>query len=93
MIQPKATQVSTSILYRTSGILNLSRLCFRLFDIEPSACLSIEDTAAGVASARAAGLMTLGLATTISRDALASAHRVVETLEGVDVDRLEQWFG
>lgn len=63
------------------------------FDIEPSACLSIEDTAAGVASARAAGLMTLGLATTISRDALASAHRVVETLEGVDVDRLEQWFG
>ena len=59
----------------------------------PGHCLAIEDTAAGLESARGAGLWTLGLATTGSADRLSSAHRVIDSLEEVSIDILQQWFG
>ena len=60
--------------------------------IEPADCLAIEDTAAGVESARLAGLKTLGLATTMGEAFLRGADRVVSTLEGLTVPQLRQWF-
>ncbi len=55
-------------------------------------CLAIEDTAAGVESARAAGLKTLGVATTGPASQLSRAHRVVGSLEGLTTTQLHEWF-
>ncbi len=60
--------------------------------LRPGTCLAIEDTPFGIASARAAGLMTLGLATTGPADRLFDAHRVVDHLQAVDLDTLHHWF-
>ena len=62
-------------------------------DLTPGACLAIEDTAAGIASANAAGMMTLGVATTSSPRQLSEASHVVDGLEGIDIEQLERWFG
>lgn len=59
-------------------------------------CLAIEDTAAGLAAARGAGLMTLGITTTSQAAALHAATRVHASergLEGVDFQQLQAWFG
>ena len=56
-------------------------------------CLAIEDTATGIQSARSAGLMTLGLVSTGPAELLHGAHRLVDTLEGLDIDQLQAWFG
>jgi beta-phosphoglucomutase len=61
--------------------------------LTPETTLAIEDTSAGLASAKGAGLMTLGLTTTGSADALAQADRVIENLEGVTLETLRGWFG
>jgi len=58
----------------------------------PQDCLAIEDTAAGIESARGAGLMTLGIATTGRASSLARANRVEAGLQGVSLDLLRQWF-
>lgn len=58
----------------------------------PGNTLAIEDTAAGLASARGAGLMTLGLATTGPAEALAEADRVIDNLAGVTLAQLKKWF-
>jgi HAD superfamily hydrolase (TIGR01509 family) len=55
-------------------------------------CLAIEDTAAGIESARGAGLMTLGIATTGPASALSRAHRVEPGLQGVTLAKLREWF-
>jgi len=60
--------------------------------IEPDVCLAIEDTAAGIESARAAGLMTLGLTTTAPAARLHRAQRVIEHFEGVSFEQLRAWF-
>lgn len=61
--------------------------------VEPGAALAIEDTPPGLASAKAAGLRTLGVSNTYPASALTEAERVVESLEGVSVKRLQDWFG
>lgn len=61
--------------------------------ISPGHCLSIEDTAAGIESARGAGLMTLGLASSGPAAKLHRAHRVVPSMKGVDLARIRAWFG
>jgi len=58
----------------------------------PANCLAIEDTPAGVASARDAGLMTLGVASTGPAEKLHEAMRVTDTLEGVGLHELREWF-
>jgi len=55
-------------------------------------CLAIEDTAAGIESAKGAGLMTLGLTTTGPASLLAKADRVVENLVDISVDTLKAWY-
>jgi beta-phosphoglucomutase len=61
-------------------------------ELAPGDCLAIEDTETGIASAQAAGLKTLGVTTTREASQLQQADRVVETLEGLSVGQLKQWF-
>jgi HAD superfamily hydrolase (TIGR01509 family) len=61
--------------------------------IGPEECLVIEDSLAGVHSAKAAGMQVLGLATTYSAEQLSEAHLVIPALEGLSLDRLEKLFG
>lgn len=78
----------------TSYALAVKGLAARLpaLNIQPGDCLAIEDTAAGIASARGAGLMALGLTTTGSADKLGQAQRVIPNLQGVTLEKLREWF-
>jgi HAD superfamily hydrolase (TIGR01509 family) len=58
----------------------------------PSECLVIEDTPAGVAAARAAGMMCLAVCTTHPPEALQSAHLVLPTLERLQEPELYHHF-
>jgi beta-phosphoglucomutase len=49
--------------------------------LRPSDCVAVEDSPWGLESARAAGLLTVGVAHTYTRDALAQANAVVDTLD------------
>ena len=60
--------------------------------IEASDCVAIEDTPAGLESARRAGLSTVGLTTTYPKAKLKLANRVLETLEELTIDLLRKWF-
>lgn len=55
-------------------------------------CLAIEDTPAGIASARGAGLKVLAVANSYPKGELSGAARVVETLVGVDPQSLYLLF-
>lgn len=61
-------------------------------ELTPGECLAIEDTAAGIESARGAGLMALGLNSLGDPKQLHRAHRVVDTLRGLTVAQLHKWF-
>ncbi|MEX2212942.1 MAG: HAD family phosphatase [Phycisphaeraceae bacterium] len=61
--------------------------------MEPGEVVAIEDTAAGIESARGAGLLTLGITTTGTASLLHRAHRVIEGLRGLTLDDLQKWFG
>ncbi|GAC1361747.1 MAG: HAD family hydrolase [Polyangiales bacterium] len=52
--------------------------------VDPRTCLVVEDAAPGIAAARAAGMVAVGLASSISREALRAAGA------DVVVDRLDQ---
>ena len=41
----------------------------------------------------AAGMMTLGLATTGPAEHLADAQRVIDDLQGVSLEQLQEWYG
>lgn len=60
--------------------------------LHPHEVLAIEDTTAGIAAARAAGLVTLGLAHTCPRDALALADLVASSIDEVSVEWLQEAY-
>ena len=60
--------------------------------LEPGQCMAIEDTAAGLRSAKGAGLHTLGLTTTHTPEQLSAADHVVTSLVDVDLDWLNKHF-
>ncbi len=60
--------------------------------LDPAACVAIEDTPTGVASAAGAGLRVVGLAPA-TEHGLERADRVVTSLEDVDGERLEALLG
>lgn len=60
--------------------------------LRPNECLAIEDTTAGLASARGAGLRTLALTTTGPASALRDAERVLNNLDGVTAALLRTWY-
>ncbi|HMP90194.1 MAG TPA: HAD family phosphatase [Kiritimatiellia bacterium] len=57
--------------------------------LSPSACFAIEDTPAGIAAARGAGLNVLAVSNTYQPDLLAGANHIVDSLEHVDMAMLE----
>jgi HAD superfamily hydrolase (TIGR01509 family) len=62
----------------------LARLEPRAPGLVAGECLAIEDTMAGIASARAAGMTVLGVAHSYPAEKLRAAHRVVASLEGLE---------
>jgi beta-phosphoglucomutase len=63
------------------------RLAAARHGVAPGACVAIEDSHQGLESARTAGLRTIALAGTYSRDTLAPhADVVVDSLEEITVD-------
>jgi HAD superfamily hydrolase (TIGR01509 family) len=61
--------------------------------IRAAECLVIEDSAAGIASAKGAGMRVLGLAHTEETLRLHEADRVLPSLEGVSVEEVLALFG
>ncbi|MEM6333756.1 MAG: HAD family phosphatase [Planctomycetota bacterium] len=61
--------------------------------LDPARCVAIEDTAAGVASAKAAGLGCVGVTTTGSAENLAQADRVVSGPIAIDLALLRAVAG
>jgi beta-phosphoglucomutase-like phosphatase (HAD superfamily) len=56
--------------------------------LTPAECLALEDTMPGIASALAAGMTVVGVAHSYPAEKLQAAHRVVDSLVGIDVDSL-----
>jgi sugar-phosphatase len=54
-------------------------------DVDPGDCIVIEDTPAGLQAARAAGMRSIGIASTFALDALATATFRVAALEKLEV--------
>lgn len=61
-------------------------------DLQPGDCLAIEDTPAGIASAKSAGLMTLAVNTTVAPAMLGEADRIINDFQQMSPARLRQWF-
>ena len=62
----------------------------RLF--HPHEILAIEDTLPGLQAAAGAGLVTLGVAQTFSREELSAANVLADNLEGLSMDQLQRQF-
>jgi beta-phosphoglucomutase len=56
--------------------------------LAPADCVAFEDSTPGLASALAAGLKVVAITNSYPADKLQAAHRVVDTLIGVDTDSL-----
>ena len=62
-------------------------------DLDPRSCIAIEDTPAGIASAKEAGLYVIGVTNSFREDQLPGADQVVASLEELDLSQLEQLLG
>jgi beta-phosphoglucomutase len=60
--------------------------------LSPEECLALEDTMPGIASALGAGMTVVGVAHSYPAEKLQAAHRVVDSLVGIDVDGLRGLF-
>lgn len=61
--------------------------------IAPASCLVAEDSLAGIAAGRSAGMRVLAVTTSFGRERLGEADRVVDSLEEVtDAAALADWF-
>jgi beta-phosphoglucomutase len=60
--------------------------------LAPAECVALEDSVPGLASALAAGMKVVGVTNSYPADKLQAAHRVVDSLVGVDVATLRGLF-
>ncbi len=60
----------------------------RRVGVEPERCLVIEDSPAGIAAARRAGMRCVAVATTHEAGKLGEAQIILPTLEGVNVEEM-----
>jgi len=60
--------------------------------VRPELALAIEDSPWGLQSARAAGLMTIGITTSYVAGALTEADVVIGSLDEVTVDQVRTWI-
>jgi beta-phosphoglucomutase len=68
------------------------RLAERSPGLAPAECLALEDSMAGIASALGAGMKVVGVAHSYPAEKLRAAHRVVDSLVGVDATSLRGLF-
>jgi HAD superfamily hydrolase (TIGR01509 family) len=89
-----AEDVAASKPDPASYALALARLGVRFPDrpVTPETTLAIEDTPAGIASARGAGLRALAVTNSYPEEKLAGAFRVVASLAGIDLAGLRLLF-
>ena len=59
-----------------------------LIGVEPARCVVIEDGKTGVRAAKSAGMIAIAVLNTQSRDDLAEADIIVETLEEISAERV-----
>jgi sugar-phosphatase len=70
----------------------MRRLNGRAPDLQPAQCLVIEDSSTGIAAGLAAGMKVLAVTNSYPAATLAAAHRVVDSLAGLDSAGLRQLF-
>ncbi|MAG16734.1 MAG: HAD family hydrolase [Phycisphaerae bacterium] len=75
----------------TLCVQRLAKACCGV-TLAPGDCLAIEDTAAGIASARGAGLQALGVSTTGQARQLREANHTVDSMTEVTLEQLHCWF-
>ena len=69
------------------------RLAVSQLSLDPDQCVAIEDTPAGLQSARDAGLKTIAVATTHEQAKLAGlADHVADDLASVNIETIKGWF-
>ena len=68
------------------------RLGARTPGLVPADCVAFEDSVPGIASALGAGMKVVGVAHSYPAEKLRAAHRVVDSLRGVDVPALRSLF-
>lgn len=61
--------------------------------VDPTSAMAIEDTPAGLQSAKGAGLKTLGITNTHAAARLQLADHIVDSLDGLTLDQLNAWLG
>jgi beta-phosphoglucomutase len=70
----------------------MRRLNGRAPGLEPAQCLVIEDSTTGIAAGLAAGMKVLAVTNSYPAAKLSAAHRVVDSLAGLDTAGLRQLF-
>ncbi|HEV8254803.1 MAG TPA: HAD family phosphatase [Vicinamibacteria bacterium] len=60
--------------------------------LRPEDCLVFEDSVAGIAAARAAGMKVVAVTNSYPRPKLAAAHRIVESLAELQLEELRALF-
>jgi len=68
--------------------VNRMRSFPQMGDLSPSRCLAIEDTPAGIASARAAGLYVVAVTNSFPEENLGEAHLVLPSLQELTIGRM-----
>jgi beta-phosphoglucomutase-like phosphatase (HAD superfamily) len=68
------------------------RLAARAPGLQPSQCLAFEDSMPGIAAALGAGMKVVGVAHSYPAEKLRAAHRVVDSLAGLDPGTLRALF-
>ena len=61
-------------------------------EIQPGECLVIEDSYRGVAAAKTAGMKAAAVTTSYSPEELKDANLIIESLVGLEVEKLERLF-
>jgi beta-phosphoglucomutase len=68
------------------------RLAARTGGLAPEECVAIEDSMPGIASALGAGMKVVGVAHSYPAEKIRAAHRVVDSLVGLDAGTLRGLF-
>ena len=68
------------------------RLAARTPGLAPAECVAFEDSMAGIVAALAAGMRVVGVAHSYPAEKLRTAHRVVDSLVGLDAGALRGLF-